>query len=123
MAGDFNLFFKSFTIKHNMRNLLLLTVIAVSALSSFGGCKARTPETTVAEASISGRVHVLFADGTDPEVLVKAFSAYSFENKGLASRSQNKYAFSYKTTLVNQASLIKELEKHKDVIQAELMKN
>jgi len=59
---------------------------------------------------------VLMTKTGRPEALETAFSEYNFENKGRASRSQNKYKFSFSARNISSDGLIEKIKAH-DLVQ------
>lgn len=83
------------------------------------GCGSKKPTTMSNDpVMISGNIMVLMAKKAKPEVLETAFSEYNFENKGPASRSQNKYKFSFNAAGISAEAMTAKVEAHELVINA-----
>ncbi|MEM6772348.1 MAG: hypothetical protein AAF597_17360 [Bacteroidota bacterium] len=105
-----------------MHNYFRITALVVVFLVVFSGCKTSKEAAPTKQATIQGRVHVLLAQGVGPDVLLDAFADYSFKKIGPASRSQNKHAYYYNAAAIEATKLEAELEKRKDVLDAQIMK-
>jgi hypothetical protein len=92
--------------------LLLLTV----------GCGAKKPTVMSNQpVAISGNMLVLLTPTGKPEAIETAFSEYNFENKGRASRSQNKYKFSFSASGITADGLTAKVTAHDLVSEATIV--
>lgn len=105
-----------------MQKFILAALLSALSIGTFAGCKTTAPESSVAVATVSGRIHVLLENGVRPEALIAAFPDYGMVSQGLASRSQNKYAITFTATGETTSEIVAAIEKHDAVISCELMK-
>lgn len=85
-------------------------------------CKSPVVEKTVVEATVEGRVHVLLKDSAKPVTIIEAFPEFDLADLGRASRSQNKYAFSFRADRSVLTGMKTKLEKHSDVLEVTIVK-
>ena len=104
-----------------MKNLFLLGGLLFTLLAV--GCGAKKPAAAAAEPQmISGNMLVLMVPSAKPKDLETAFSEYSFKSGGPASRSQNKYRFSFAARGITAEALTAKVEAHDLVREAGIVK-
>ena len=82
-------------------------------------CGSKKPTMMATEpVLISGNMMVLMTPTAKPGVLETAFAEYNLENKGRASRSQNKYKFSFTVSGITAEEMTAKIEGHDLVTQA-----
>ena len=102
--------------------LLLLTALTLAL-----GCKAgKTANEQGAPSMTDGRTQgallVLLKPEVEPATIETAFARYELKNGGRASRTQNKYRFTYNTKTGELEAMMKSLTDHPGVKSATVSK-
>jgi len=107
-------------IKYNCSYLFLVLILIIVSI----GCKATKSTTLPPEEDNLDKknIIVLLEKGIKPRALENEFKAYEFKAKRPASRSENRFMFSFNPALIEGDDLLEKVEASDKVVECKFPK-